>query len=349
MKVLLDGRLISNKPTGISRYSYEMIKIYQKKFGYDKVFVLLNNSSAIKEKNFNFIESKYRPFNIFHFIFFHFFLHRIDFDIYHSLFYSNSFFKKKNVIYIITIHDLMYRVVDDFFGKNIFKNFIGVKYYNFIVGKSISNSDHIISVSKTTMEDVYKFFLKNSTHISEGINEISVSNCEISGINKKDYFLYVGNSRPHKNLEILISSFKRAKTNRKLVIAGTNNSLSINDENIIILGHVQEGELSWLYENSLAFIFPSKYEGFGLPVLEALIKGTKVITSTGGALKEFSDKLVFHFDPCNENELIELLENIESLNKNKEELYIELQKYDWKNIEMELFRNFDIWFDKEKT
>ena len=343
MKILLDGRLISNKPTGISRYIYEIINIYQEKFGYDEVYVLVNDSISIVNKNFNYIETKYKPYNIFDFFLISFFLNKINFDIYHSLFYSNSFFKKKKTMYITTVHDLMYRIVDGFFGGNFFKNFLGRKYYDFIVRKSLKNSDYIITVSETTKKDVKKIFNKNSVLIPEGISNISTKKEKKSEIKEKSYFLYVGNSRPHKNLTFLISSFKKAKTNYELIIVGTNNKILVNDEKIKVLGFITEEELNWLYENSVAFIFPSKYEGFGLPVLEALSRGTKVICSTGGALKEFSEKLVFYFEPTDAEKLTDLIEKIDNLEKDEKQLTEELKKYNWENIKIIMNNYIDIW------
>lgn len=146
MKILIDGRLLENKPTGISRYSEEIIKMYIKKFGYENITVLVNQN--LLKKNFKFIETKYKPFNLINFFTFHRFLNKIEFDVYHSLFYSNSFIKIKNKKYFITVHDMMYNVVKNFFGKRMILGKLKKMYFNFIVRKSLKNSDRIISVSK---------------------------------------------------------------------------------------------------------------------------------------------------------------------------------------------------------
>lgn len=336
MKILLDGRLISNNPTGISRYSYEIIQMYQNKYGYENVEVILNDANKLLKKDFKYIETKYKPFNIKDFLFFHKFLKKVSFDVYHSLYYSNSFFKKKGVKYITTVHDLLYKVVPGFFGKNKFKNIIGIIYFDFIVKKSIKNSDNLISVSKTTEEDLKKIFGYESVYIPEGINEISLNEKKIEKISPHNYFLYVGNSRPHKNLDFLINSFMKSKTKYELIICGNNNYIKNKDVRIKTLGYVSEEQLNWLYQNSKAFIFPSLYEGFGLPILEALQKGAKVISSNGGSLKEFSDKLVYYFNPKKEEELIQLIENVDNLNKNEKMLKEELSKYSWDKVENQM-------------
>jgi hypothetical protein len=94
------------------------------------------------------------------FIKFHKLLKTIEFDVYHSMFYSNSFFKIKNKIYITTVHDLMYKLVPNFFKQNNFLNNLAIFYFDFIVKISLKNSDYIISISETTKDDVKKVFKK---------------------------------------------------------------------------------------------------------------------------------------------------------------------------------------------
>ncbi|MGL4998947.1 MAG: glycosyltransferase family 4 protein, partial [Cetobacterium sp.] len=294
-----------------------------------------------KNTNFNKIITTYKPFNIKDFILFNFFLNNIDYDVYHSLYYSNSFFKKKSTINITTVHDLMYRKVENFFGKNYLKNIIGIKYFDFIVKNTLKNSDYIISVSNTTKEDVQEAFAYDSLFVPEGINKIEAEEKKILTLNEKEFFLYVGNSRPHKNLEFLIKAFEKSKTTKKLVLVGTGNNTKKNQKNILSLGYVSDNELNWLYKNSEAFIFPSLYEGFGLPILEALDKGTKVYSSEGGALKEFPKEVVKYFNPYKEEELITLLENTDKIIIDFDQLKKVLNKYDWKNTKKEMFCFFE--------
>ena len=68
--------------------------------------------------------------------------------------------------------------------------------------------------------------------------------------------------------------------------------------------------MNWLYQNASAFIFPSIYEGFGLPILEALSHNLKVFSSNGGSLKEFPEEVVKYFNPNNSDELIEIINKL---------------------------------------
>lgn len=333
MKVLLDGRLIDNNATGISRYSLEIIKIYQEIYGYDNVFVIVN--TELNSKPFKFFETKLKPFSILGIIKMYNFIKKIDVEVYHSLFYSNSLRKDRNKIYITTVHDLMYNVVPNFFSTNKFTNFLKKKYFDVIVGKSIKNSDYIISVSETTKQDVLNIFSKESYVVPEGVNVIKAKDSSIleqNSLIKDEYFLYVGNSRNHKNLDFLQLNFLKSNTDKKLVICGNSNNLNKKNTNkIIYLGFVNDNDLSTLYKNCSAFIFPSLYEGFGLPILEALHFNSKIFSSTGGALKEFPETVVNYFHPTKGKSLIDLIEVVESIKIDAFERDKVLKYYSWNN------------------
>lgn len=332
MKILLDGRLISDKPTGISRYSRELVKIYQNNYGYENVEVIINED--LKEKPFKYIKTELKPFSIINFFKFHKFLRERDAKIYHTLFHSNSFFKDKTKKYITTFHDIGHKILKGKIHHNPYKDFLVKMAIEVIIRRTLKNSDIVVSVSETTKEDIKNIYKYDSVVIPEGINVIQVKDKEVEKLKGMKFFLYVGNSRPNKNLKFLIETFLDSRTDYKLVLVGNNNNLQINDSRIKALGFVSDEELSWLYKNCEAFIFPSLYEGFGLPVLEAIYKGSKVYCSTGGSLKEFSEKLVKKFDPYDEYELRHLLENTDKIVFDKEKQLDELKKYTWENIEV---------------
>lgn len=332
MKILLDGRLISDKPTGISRYSRELVKIYQNNYGYENVEVIINED--LKEKPFKYIKTELKPFSMINFFKFHKFLRERDAKIYHTLFHSNSFFKDKTKKYITTFHDIGHKILKSRINDNFIKDILVKLGIEVIIRRTLKNSDIVVSVSETTKEDIKNIYKYDSVVIPEGINVIQVKDKEVEKLKDMKFFLYVGNSRPNKNLKFLIETFLDSRTDYKLVLVGNNNNLQINDSRIKALGFVSDEELSWLYKNCEAFIFPSLYEGFGLPVLEAIYKGSKVYCSTGGSLKEFSEKLVKKFDPYDEYELRHLLENTDKIVFDKEKQLDELKKYTWENIEV---------------
>lgn len=329
---LIDGRLLSNKKTGIHRYTLHIIESYQEKYGHDNVIVIINKE--LLERPFRYKETSYKPFNLLHFFLWSSFLKKIDFDVYHSCFYSNSFFKIRKKIYITTVHDLMYRIVPSFFSENNVINTLAKWYYDFIVGRSLHNSDIIFSVSNTTKNDVRKFGFYSEV-CAEGVNELENSHGDEMPellYEPNSFFLYVGNFRPHKNIDFLIKAFSKSNTTKMLLLAGNANGFDINHElgkKIMFLGYLSDEELAAYLKTAAAFIYPSKYEGFGLPVLEALSHNCKVICSNAGALREFNSNAILYFNPNEEAELIKHIEGIDEAVFLEHEVRRLLKSYSW--------------------
>ena len=120
------------------------------------------------------------------------------------------------------------------------------------------------------------------------------------------FLLAVGSSSPHKNLAIVVKAIEKSPDNSyNLVIAGGTFSKvfnaveSVESERIIRLGYVTDAQLRALYSQAVGFIFPSIYEGFGLPPLEAMACGCPVICSNKASLPEVCGDAALYFDPLN--------------------------------------------------
>jgi glycosyltransferase involved in cell wall biosynthesis len=333
MKILIDARSITSQTSGIGRYTNELIKGYIKHWGEENVTVILNSDK--ENRPYKVIYTNLNRHKIFDSIKLHFLLKTIDFDIYHATDLIGPLLKVKNKYYIISVHDIMYKIVPNFFGENSLLTRMRILKNDLLFRNILRCTNEIISVSETTRNDLHKNFKIDSIVIREGVNKIN-NNCFIEhfqDIIPNKYFLYVGSCNPHKNVQFLIDSFLKSNTNKQLVISGKNNlSLFVESKKIIFTGFVTEDELDYLYKNCYAFVFPSLYEGFGLPILEALSYGKRVFSSTGGALKEFSNEVVCYFNPYNKKELIKLIENADNISVNSDLINTYLKKYDWENI-----------------
>lgn len=148
---------------------------------------------------------------------------------------------------------------------------------------------------------------------------------------KKKYILFVGTLEPRKNIEILVRAYQESKLVREkfdLVLAGARGwmddhlqALLAQDDlmsDIKILGYVPQGDLPWLYSQASLFAFPSLYEGFGLPVIEAMNMGVPVICSNASSLPEVGGDAVEYFNPFDAEELKEKL-NLVLFDKGKKE------------------------------
>jgi glycosyltransferase involved in cell wall biosynthesis len=333
MKVIIDGRSISKRTTGISRYTYELIKGYVRKYGYESITVILKEE--IDDFQYNYILCNYNRFSIIGTIKFTLFLKKMKYDIFHSGDMTGVMYSKKGSKHISTVHDLMFCKVPGFYGANSIKNYLRIKKNLLLTYLILLNCDEIISVSETTRRDLKDVLKFESYVLREGVNKIEkfseLLSHKVSNLEKNSFFLYVGLSYPHKNIDFMIESFLKSKTKKKLVICGKNHKIG-ELKNVEYLGFVKDVDLSYLYSNCAAFIFPSLYEGFGLPILEALSFGSKVFSSNAGSLSEFSDKFVNYFDPYSHNELIKLIENVDDITLDTNEVQEYLKTYDWNLI-----------------
>jgi glycosyltransferase involved in cell wall biosynthesis len=157
----------------------------------------------------------------------------------------------------------------------------------------------------------------------------------------------VGTLEPRKNLRRLLNAYsvyvKKTGNALPLVLAGGKGWLEDDFEQFVaeldlfqkvkFLGYVSDEELNWLYKNCFAFIYPSLYEGFGLPVLEAMSRGAAVIVSNATSIPEVAGEAAHYIDPLKEKEIVEaicmLAENAEYREKLKNLALRQAQKFSW--------------------
>ena len=217
---------------------------------------------------------------------------------------------------VVTIHDLTLH----FYPGKKFTGLIKRLAYKLIIRASLIKSKKIITVSKNTESDLHKLykFTKNKTQtIYLGLAEKFKSQTEGQTTINSPYLLYTGNWRSHKNLVNLIRAFNILKTDYnypgKLVITGNEDpyypetrakieELNLTNE-VITPGLVSESDLATLYKNADCYVFPSLYEGFGLPLLEAFSTNTPVACSNKACLPEIGTNAVATFSPIDPQDI----------------------------------------------
>jgi len=236
---------------------------------------------------------------------------------------------------IPTIHDLGYlQFQSQFTKKDLYQLINWTK-------QSIKKAAHIITVSnfsKTELEKIYNINPKKITIAYNGVDEALKINPKdqqkiLSSYNliSKSYYLYLGTLKPNKNIPFLIKSYaqylKLTNSKNKLVIAGKKGWLfdeifsTVKQEgvesNIVFTDFIDDIQKTTLYQNALALIMPSTYEGFGIPVIEAMKLNTPVISSNITPLKEVIENNGFYFDPINQKELVDQLIKFENTNQSE--------------------------------
>ncbi|MCM1231775.1 MAG: glycosyltransferase family 4 protein [Clostridium sp.] len=192
-----------------------------------------------------------------------------------------------------------------------------------IVRRQIRLSDHIITVSKYSKKDICRRF-----HIPDNKVTVTYNSFQFSSKREKKapqpYFLFVSEVERAKNLPVLLKAFAKLEPDIqhkfKIKVVGKKGNdyphsmqlieqLQLNKK-VNFYGYVSDQELEDLYAQCYAFIFPSLFEGFGIPVLEAMGNGVPVICSDSSSLPEVGGDAVLTFDPLNENELAEQIKKI---------------------------------------
>lgn len=184
------------------------------------------------------------------------------------------------------------------------------EYYAFLIPRLLKSAIGIVVPSVSTKNEILNRFSIDERRICVvplGVEEIFCP-CESAG-QRNPYILFVGSLEPRKNLRRLIEAFvlmkRRYRTDAKLVIAGASGAnfprisfdLQGNEKNVLFRGHVDNNELVDLYRGASLFVYPSLYEGFGLPVLEAMACGCPVITSSCSSLPEVAGDAACLVDP----------------------------------------------------
>ena len=263
--------------------------------------------------------------------------------------------EKGGIPYITVIHDLQALHFPEYFSKS--KIVFAKRSWK----KACAESRKVITISEFCKEDIiknYPFAKDKTTVIYDAVTleekpEISADVFEKLkekyGIEKDAYFYTLSSMLPHKNLETLIKAMKllKEKGGTKLVVSGVGGnkdkfSQCVKEEGVedlvIDTGFVSDEERDSLYENCSLFLFPSIFEGFGMPPVEAMMKGARVLTTRCACLEEVTQKKALYVDdPKDASEWVEKINEALLLEKKK----YTFEQYDIKNITCEYLKVFN--------
>ena len=243
---------------------------------------------------------------------------------------------------IVTLHD-----ASIFAFPNAYSLAFRTKY-KFIFKQLVNRAAHILTDSEFSQRELARYLKVDQDRFSViplGSDHMDFIQPDPSIIKRKYlrrslYFLVVASRSRHKNYEVVVKAARTIDESVKIVTVGgnfgrvfRNKEMTEIPSNIINIGYVSDQELKALYQNSLGFIMPSLYEGFGLPVLEAMRSGCPVISSNAASLVEVAGDAVLYFDPTDANDLVEAICRLISDTSLREELrekgYQHAEKYKW--------------------
>jgi glycosyltransferase involved in cell wall biosynthesis len=246
-------------------------------------------------------------------------------DIYHGLSHELPYnIQKTPVKTVVTIHDLIFLRFPDLykpFDRNIY-----LKKFKY----ACEIADLIIAISKQTANDIRQYFGIDESRIKviyQGCNPVfreKINDTERQQIIKKygfpeSFILFVGTIEERKNLLAVLKAMNSGKINLPLVVIGRKTSYykkvekyidSNNIKEIYFLESIVNEELPAIYQQAELFVYPSVFEGFGIPVIESLYSGIPVITSKNGCFPEAGGPSSMYIDPFNVEELADAIKKV---------------------------------------
>lgn len=324
MKIGYDGKRAVKNNTGLGNYSRLAIESVGKTFPNDTLIVytpeLRDNTRLSPIRNLRNVEWRLPQQTEIHFgkslwrsLSLGRSLKADNIDIYHGL--SNELpldIKRSDIPSVLTLHDVIYRRLPYCYKA------IDRWIYDYKYGHSCRLADKIIAISECTRRDVIEFYGVPEDRVEviyQGCDEIfkkTVTHEEVTEIRKRyklpeRYILQVGSIERRKNAELTVKGLRGIDKDVRLVLAGRRTpyvkkilKTAIDngvDDRVLIVDNVGFNDLPAVYKGAECAVYPSRYEGFGLPVLEAVTCGVPVIAATGSCLEEAGGKSCIYVDP----------------------------------------------------
>jgi len=352
MKVLYDHQIFTSQIYGgISRYFFELIKNFKNdnEIRYELSLKYSNNCYLKKLNNLPYktflgkysFRGKHRLLNILNKRVSKKYISKGDYNIFHPTYYDPYFVDYiGNKPFVLTIHDMIHEIFPEIFlpkdKASERKKLLAQK------------ATKIIAISENTKRDIIKFlgidenkieviYLGNSFNINKDDKPINI-------MTPKKYILFVGGRRGYKNFELFIkaiSTLLNDDVKLNVVCAG---GAKFNDMEIEKLKNSKikdkvyyysgsDSVLAYLYQKAVAFVFPSLYEGFGIPILEAFSCGCPVIASNTSSLPEVAGDAAMYFDPTNKLSISSSIQKVIYDNNLKNQLiykgYQRVKEFTW--------------------
>lgn len=340
MRIGFDAKRAFNNTRGLGNYSRDLIRIMLEHYPNNAYFLysasekirfiseLVGNASIVHPQNavWNTFPSVWRSFGI------PFQYEAKELDIFHGL--SNEIpmnLTKRKTKTVLTMHDLIFLKMPELY--NIPDRILYRKKY---LG-SCERADAVIAISEQTKKDLIEFTQMDENKISvihQGCNPIFYQEVHQEAIKRvkekhqlpEQYFLTVGAIEARKNHGLIVEALKISKIDMPLVIIGRPSGDGliqlqklISDhhlqDQVLIRQQIPTEDLPAIYHAAALFVYPSLYEGFGIPLLEALNCGVPVIGSKGSCLEEAGGPSSKYIDPYNAEELADTMTQICSNNE----------------------------------
>ena len=360
MKIGIDGvPLTIPFPCGTKNYAQGLISALAKIDKKNEYLIFASQKVSIpKQKNFRFVQiPSFIPI-LKRQIFLPFFAKKESLDIFHYLEpFGSVIFKHPKIV--TTIHDNNLNYTYPWVSKFLLKRL----YCEFTKGAVINNSAALLVDSRTIQKEV-KEYLKNREIYPMVYAALLGYNHHFRVIKKyknrkSKFFLGMGDFAPRKNLVSVLKGYKllpeEIKYSHKLKIISSTKESALRfrslaekyaiSNNIDFLENVTQERLIKLYNEASCFLYPSLYEGFGIPILEAFACGCPVITSNYGAMKETAGDAALLVDPKDPKKIMSSMKRITESNKLRNKLIVRgikrVKEFSWKKTAGETLKAYE--------
>lgn len=309
--IVVDARMINS--SGIGTYLKNLLPLFKEKFN----LILLGDTKKLNEfkwsKDCEIIEFDSQIYSISEQLKYPFIIPKTK--LLWCPHFNTPILPVKAKKIVTTIHDVNHLALKEHYS------FLKYNYAKKLYTNAVKRSSRIITVSDFSKSELLKYTSaksKNITRIYCGVNEeFNTSKLELNKELPEKFILFVGNIKSHKNIITLLKAYKvLSKKEFKLVILGKKDGFLSQDnavfeyidknnlsKNVFFTGFLSDKQVKEVYKRASLFVFPSLYEGFGLPILEAMACGVPVISSSKASLKEVGGEACIYFDGINFSDL----------------------------------------------
>ena len=321
MKIQFDHQIFtSQKYGGISRYFYELVREFSDRQDINcEIPLVVSNNHYISDKKFvNYMDllankqfrGKMRIFNYLNKANTILKLKQQKFDVFHPTYYDPYFLTYLgNKPFVLTVYDMIHEKFSDMFSPTDKTT----EQKRLLVEKATK----IIAISQSTKKDLIELFGTDESKIEVvylGNSMFPKANISIGYEIPKKYLLFVGGRGSYKNFERFIKSITELLNQDQELFVVCTGGGKFNSSEIqqfsergiskqVLQYNLDDDSLAYFYKNALAFIFPSLYEGFGIPVLESFACGCPLLCSDVSSLPEVAGEAACYFDPYSEESI----------------------------------------------
>lgn len=309
----------SQRYGGISRYFYELLKninntktsvLFTKNQYFNNLYHSKLNAMMSKLTKNTILNKSVGKLELLNKYYSCYQIKKQNFDVFHPTYYNPYFIKhiiKKP--FVLTVHDMIHEK----FPEVINKKDKTAEHKKLLVKKA----DRIIAISENTKKDLIQILNVDEQKIDviyHG-NSIINDNCLKNKVGVSNYLLYVGNRTIYKNFNLFVKSIAKILLKNNILLLCIGGGLFTNEEkqlikslkieSLVVQKNVSDTELPSYYSQALAFVFPSLYEGFGLPLIEAFSCNCPVICSNTSCFEEIAGSAAVYFNPYSEQSIYE--------------------------------------------